>query len=86
MGDKSRKKRPGRESDRQQHPRWLRVDGPHGFFCWVDSESGDMHAVGDGDGIDKEERNRITAEVLELLTAHGFRPRDPLAVRDFLFA
>jgi hypothetical protein len=33
----------------------------------------------------REQRDRMTADVLELLVSHGFEVTDPLVVRDFLF-
>jgi hypothetical protein len=84
MGDKRDKRRPGRDSDRPKRQRWLRVDGD-GLVCWVDRETGDLQSVGDGSGMCREQRDRMTADVLELLVSHGFEVTDPLVVRDFLF-
>jgi hypothetical protein len=86
MGDKSNKKRPGREAPKSAPPRFLGVSSRNGLFAvLVDTHTGDLAATGDHTGLRRPERDRITREVIDLLVKFGWVPKDPLEVRDFLF-
>lgn len=86
MGDKSRKRRPGREAWRDRDkPRWVRVDGPAGFYCWVDTVSGEIKCWCEGSLVPRDKRDRITAAVIQILGDHDMVVVDPLQIRDFLF-
>ncbi len=89
MGDKSRKKRPGRDSAQRDVPPkspWIHIDCRCGEFrAWVSRDTGEMYALGDFWHLGRRERDEITVLVIEALRAGGFVPHDPLDVRDFLY-
>jgi hypothetical protein len=84
MGDKRRKRRPGREGPKNERkPRKLVIT--HGsFWVSVDTHTGDLECKADHD-LGTAERDAVTAAVVDELTKYGFPPGCPLEVRDALF-
>lgn len=72
MGYKGDKKRPGREADRPRCERWQGVESACGrLTVHLDTHTGDLYCTGDCDHIKRAERDRITREVVDLLTKFG---------------
>lgn len=83
MGDK-RKRRPGREGVKNQRkPRKIVIT--HGeFWVSIDTHTGDLECKADH-GLDRSERNAVTAAVVDELTKYGFPPNDPVDVWAAMF-
>lgn len=87
MGYKGDKKRPGRDAERERLARWVTIQSTSKtFHVHVDTQTGDIVAVGDESEIASPERNRITSAVLATLLRHQWVADDPLQIRDLLFA
>lgn len=87
MGDKSGKKRPGRDGHgrepRSKRPRVLFVRRGE-FWVSIDLKTGDLqcpaHCL-----LTPKERDKVTGDVIDTLTKYGLPPSDPLTVRDAMF-
>jgi hypothetical protein len=84
MGDKRRKRRPGREADKPTGKPRVFVVRRGAFWVSIDTRTGTLECPG-VDGLTRDERDAVTAEVVETLTKYGLPPRCPLEVRDALF-
>jgi hypothetical protein len=87
MGDKSGKRRPGRDGHKREtktkRPRVLVVRRGE-FWVSIDTHTGQLvcpaHCL-----LDDRDKNRVTAEVIAVLTKYGTPPSDPMDVRDAMF-
>ena len=84
MGDKSNKRRPGREAERLTPPPRVLVVRVGDFWVSVDTRTGMIECPHD-DGLSIQERNLVTSKVIDVLTSAGLPPLDKLQVRDALF-
>lgn len=87
MGDKSRKRRPGRDGNKREpktkRPRLLFVRRGE-FWVSIDTHTGRIecpaHCL-----LSDRERNAVTVEVIDALAKYGLSPADPMDVRDAMF-
>ena len=84
MGDKSNKRRPGREAERLTTPPRVLVVRVGDFWVSVDTRTG-MIECPMRDELTPPERNLVTSKVIETLTSAGLPPLDKLQVRDAIF-